>query len=253
MSDTPEYKRPPVGEALIDIRVDPLPPDYLQRLDKLHDKVSRDYPTKKVRHSFEGSIQIEGGTVVTSPVTSGPFGYWFESKDNKKIIQVRLDGFTYNSIKADPYEAWPGWNTMRNEAMQAWKLYAETLSLVELTRFAVRYINRIVIPGSSVELYDYFTVTPRIPSDFPYQDMLNFSSSVTISIPDHKALAIVKQAPALNPHPGTTSIILDIDVFRNERVRLNEFPLWETLDKLRDLKNKIFETSLLPKAKELFK
>lgn len=253
MPGAPSYRKPPVGEALIDIRVDPFSKDYLQRLEGLHGKLITNYPNKKTRHKFEGTVQIEGDKVVASPKVSGPYGYWFESEDRRRIVQVRLDGFTYNRIKPDPYEEWPGWSRMRDEAKEAWELYAEALNLSEFTRLAVRYINTIPIPESPIELYDYFTAPPRIPRDLPYQDMLDFSSSVTISIPAHKAIAVLKHAPAPQPYPGTISIVLDIDVFRNERATLSTFPLWETLDQLRALKNEIFEASLLPRAKEFFK
>jgi len=253
MAGAPSYRKPPVHEALIDIRIDPISADHLQRLEDLHKKLIKEYPNKKVRRRFSGTVQIEATTVVRLPVESGILGYWFQSQDQRRLVQVRLDGFTYNRIKPDPHEEWPGWNKMRDEAKEAWKLYAEALNLSEFTRLAVRYINTIAIPVSPIELYDYFTAPPRIPPDLPYQDMLDFSSSVTISFPAHKAIAVVKHAPAPQPYPGTISVILDIDVFRNERATLSTFPMWETLDQLRDLKNEIFEASLLPRTKELSK
>ncbi len=252
MAVSRNYRKPPVWEALIDIRTDASPTDKLQHLDNLHQSLLREYPHKKIRYQFAGGVQIEGDRVVQSPVVSGPFGYRFESEDGRRIVQVRLDGFTYNRIKPDPNEEWPGWEKIRDEAKPAWDLYKDTLNLGEVTRLAVRYINQIVVPESSIELYDYFAAPPRIPPDLPYQDMLDFSSSVTIKVPSYKALAHVKHYPAPRQYPGAIAVALDIDVFRSERLTLTAFSIWEFLDELRDLKNTIFEASLLPRTKELF-
>jgi uncharacterized protein (TIGR04255 family) len=246
------YRRPPVLEALIDVRIDALPADKVLHLEKLHDALQGEYPSKKIRYQFAGGVQIEGDRVVQSPHVTGPFGYRYESEDGRRIVQFRLDGFTYNRIKPDPDEEWPGWEQIRDEAKPAWTLYKDTFNLVEITRLAVRYINQVVIPAPSIELYDYFTAAPRVPPDLPYQDMLDFSSAVTIKVPTCKALAHVKHYPAPQQYPGAITVALDIDVFRPERLTLSAFSIWELLDQLRALKNTIFEASLFPKTKELF-
>lgn len=252
MVASPNYRKPPVWEALIDVRIDALPTDKLPQLDNLHEALRREYPNKKIRYQFTGGVQIEGDRVVQSPVASGPFGYRLESEDGRRIVQFRLDGFTYNRIKPDPDEEWPGWEKIKNEARQAWDMYKDALDLNEVTRLAVRYINQIVIPEQSIELYDYFTAPPRIPQGLPYQDMANFSSSVTIKIPTHKALALLQHYPAPRQYSGAIAIALDIDIYRPERLILSARPIWELLDQLRDLKNTIFEASLLSRTKELF-
>jgi uncharacterized protein (TIGR04255 family) len=252
MMEVAQYKKPPVSEALIDIRIDSLPPENLQLLENLTSVLAAKYPTKKLRHKFEGAVQIEGSKVVALPTTSGAYGLWLESEDQRGIMQIRLDGFTHNRIKPDPYEVWPGWEIMREEAKYVWEIYASALNVTEISRLAVRYINQIVVPESTIELYDYFTAPPRIPSDLPYQDILDFSSSVTIKIPKYKALAVVKHYPIPQIYPGAIAVALDIDVSRPGKVLLDSFPVWETLDQLRKLKNTIFEASLLPKTKELF-
>ncbi|MBU6434736.1 MAG: hypothetical protein KJS98_15620, partial [Nitrospirae bacterium] len=71
MLEVPQYKNPPVSEALIDIRIDPLPPENLQLIESLTNRLAAKYPTKKLRYKFEGGIQVEGAKVVASPVASG--------------------------------------------------------------------------------------------------------------------------------------------------------------------------------------
>ena len=76
---------------------------------------------------------------------------------------------------------------------------------------------------------------------------------MAISIPEHQAIAVLKHAPAKDQYDGAIAVTVDIDVYRPHRILVNQFPIWETLDQLRELKNKIFEASLLPRTKEIFK
>jgi uncharacterized protein (TIGR04255 family) len=252
MAKVEEYSKPPVSEALIDVRIDLLPSEHLQVLESIQGRVAARYPTKKVRHRIEGSVEIQGPQVITAPIVTGPIGYWFESSDRRSIIQARLDGFTFNLLKPDPAQAWPGWAHLETDAREAWNLYAQVINVAEITRFGVRYINTIEIPAPSIELSDYFTAAPRVPESLPYQDILNFQSAVTVKIPEHKAIAIIKYAPSKKQLSGIT-VTLDIDVFRSDRVSLSTFPLWETLSAFRTVKNAIFESNLQPKARELFR
>ncbi len=252
MSDAPSYSKPPVSEALIDIRIDPVPSEFLRPLENLYDRLAKDYPDKKTRYQHTGGIKVDEGKVVSTSAAGGPIGYWFQSEDARRLIQVRLDGFTFNRLKPDPNERWPGWPIMREEAKSTWELYAQTLSLREITRLAIRYINQIVIPQPGVELNDYFTTSPQIPPGLPFQHIGHFFTRTEIPIPDLKVTAIVIQAPAREKFPDSVALTLDIDVFKNERFPANTSILWENLDRLRDLKNMIFEACLHQRAKELF-
>lgn len=247
------YRKPPVREALIDIRIDPLPASVLSALEGLHETLSQDYPTKRTRHMWEGVWQVQGPELLTRQRAHGPIGYIFQSADEKQMVQMRLDGFTLNRLKPDPEERWPGWEVVREEARRTWEQYLAAIRPQEITRLAVRYINQIVIrTGSYIELDDFLTAPPQIPKALPYQTLAHFFSRVEIDIPNIDAKAIVTHMPARQQREGAVTIILDIDVFRHERMSLDTVNIWETLDRFRDLKNTIFEASLRERTKRLF-
>ena len=52
--------------------------------------------------------------------------------------------------------------------------------------------------------------------------------------------------------PGVVSIVLDIDTFREYATPASDEEAWASLDKLRDLKNDVFEACIEDKARELF-
>lgn len=252
MSQKPNYKKPPVREALIDIRVDRLPSTVLPELERLHEKLNTNYPSKQTTYEIEARLEIHEASFAARQKSRGIIGYRFISSDSKKIVQSKLDGFTFNRLKPDPDEGWPGWETLREEAKNAWDLYVEIIKPREITRLAVRYINQIVVRAASIELDEYFTAPPRVPKELPYQGLDNFFGRVGISIPDLSATAVITHAPAPKPFPNSVTIILDIDIFRQQRMVLDSSIIWETLDRFRDLKNNVFEACLHQKAKDLF-
>src|SRR5688572_30820653 len=105
MPDVTRFPNAPITEALLDIRVK-LPAEVtLTRLASFHDNVREQYPVKRERVRWEGSIQFEPGIVPEMrPPSGGPDGYLFTSADGKQIVQARLDGFTFNRLK--PYDRW---------------------------------------------------------------------------------------------------------------------------------------------------
>jgi uncharacterized protein (TIGR04255 family) len=253
MAEAPPYAKPPVSEALVDIRVDPLPSAQLSVIKSLHEKLIGEYPTQKAQQSWEGLWEIAEDRTSTSQKSLGVTGYSFESKDKKRIVQYRLDGFTCNFLKPDPSEAWIGWEHLRNESRRTWDLYANALGVHEAIRVAVRYINKIVVPGPIVELGDYLTKPPDVPKDLEYQSLSNFLSRVTVVIPDLNASATITQAPTGESRLDAVVILLDIDIVMSKRIPSSSEALWQTLDRFREIKNSIFEKSLHPRAKELFK
>ncbi len=253
MAATPTYKKPPVREAIVDIRIPRLPATSLSKLDELHGQLIHQYPGKNTAYAFEGQWEMREATISSSQKSLGPVGYYFTSSDEKQTLQFRLDGYTFHRLKPNPEEGWPGWQSLRKQAKSAWELYVAETNPQEVTRLAIRYINQVVIPTTSIELDDYFTATPQVPKRFHYQDISNFFSRVAIPIHDLGATAVLTHAPSPRPFPNTVTVILDIEVFRDQKAPLDSDSIWETLDQFRDTKNSVFEESLRAKAKKLFK
>lgn len=245
------YSRPPVREAIIDIQIDALPEEVLPKLKECGTEFESSYPKTKTQYLGKISMKFSDADM-TSEQNKQLLGYIFQSSDENRCVQLRLDGFTFNLLKPDPMAAWPGWNVLRDEARRAWDKYVTATRTTEIRRFAVRYINQIVIPEGKIKHSDYFTEAPRIPEGLP-QDLKHFFSRIEVHNPDPEAFIIITQAPAPNPYHSQPTFTLDIDVIRERRMPLDSFDLWRALDHFRELKNTVFEASLHPKAKKLFR
>lgn len=124
-SDQFKFSRPPVCEGLIDIRIQPLPLEALKKIEELHTHFSSRFPNKQTQYEISSSLKIEESKVTTNIKTPNPLGYLLESLDKKKLVQFRRDGFTFNQLKPDPDESWPGWESIKYEARELWDRYSQ--------------------------------------------------------------------------------------------------------------------------------
>jgi len=235
----------PIAEALIDIRVKARETLKVEQFDSIYNSISKEYPVKKTRSKWEGRLEFKKGESSLSAATETIDGSIFTSGDQKQIFQARLDGFTFNRLK--PYETW---ERFRDEARRLWEKYREVTS-PEITRVALRYINKMEFPLPVKNFGDYLTAPPTVPADLP-QGVSSFLTRVVIHEPDINAAGIITQALEQIINPNVLTIILDIDVFKQKSEGIKEEDAWQTLEKLRHFKNKIFFESITEKAKELF-
>jgi uncharacterized protein (TIGR04255 family) len=247
--------RSPVCEGLIDIRIQPLSLEALPIIEGLHTNFSSRFPNKQTQYEISSSLKIEESKVTTNIKTPNTLGYLFESLDKKKLVQFRRDGFTFNQLKPDHDEIWPGWESFKSEARELWDLYSQAMNFDNVERLALRYINKIVLKGKSgtgIDLDDYLTAAPQIPSPLP-QTLMNYFTRVEFPFPKVNGWGIIIMTPHPEKSPNTIKITLDIEVFQRKTMPLDNDLIWSSLDQFRDAKNEIFDASLTKKAKELFK
>jgi len=236
----------PITEALIDIKIRIKDDFDLNRLQSLYAFISDTYPDKKPQQKWESKLEFKPDGPITTTSGGQVFGYVFNSADKKQIFQAKLDGFTFNRLK--PYDTW---ESFRNEAKRLWQFYSQLMA-AEITRVAVRYINRFNIPLPIKDFNEYLVAAPIVPDILP-QGVFSFLTRVVIVNPEINANAIITQALEQAKEPSSVPIVLDIDAFRYNREGIKEEEAWVLLEKLRDFKNDIFFSSITDKAKELFR
>lgn len=244
-----QYQNPPITEALLDIRVS-LPPDVnLEQLAIYHDEVKDTFPGKEQRIAWTGGFEFKPGTPPkVTPPSGGPDGFFFRSPSENKLIQVRRDGFTFNKLK--PYTNWPQFS---KEAKSHWERYLRIAKPYQVTRLALRYINRIEIPLPFKDFKEYVLTIPDIAPGLP-NAMSNMIMQLVV--PDEKIGATANITEAIEPLKEGQSFlgfIFDIDVFRKITLQPDDKKIWEIMEDLRAFKNQIFKKSLTEKCKELFK
>jgi uncharacterized protein (TIGR04255 family) len=251
----PPYKKAPITEAVIELRVklpDGTAVDDLQRLQAL---LPSSYGAPVDIYEDVTTIEIRPGKLAPIAHTTRTHqGYRFAKTDESRVLQAKLGGFTYSALA--PYESW---ETFCPEARGLWELYRETFHPTSVTRVAVRYINRIDIPLNVVdsrgqlELEDYFKTYPQITEELPHHTMAGFVMQVPVPQPDIESILLLKQGVVPPPRPEVFSVLLDLDIFREVTWEPNDDEtIWGFLETLRKRKNQAFEASITDATRELF-
>jgi uncharacterized protein (TIGR04255 family) len=170
----------------------------------------------------------------------------YASEDQKQVYQTRLDGFAFSRLA--PYESWERFS---NEARRLWQAYRECLKPVAVTRLAVRYVNRLDIPGERIEIKDYLRTSPEIGQDLP-QNLDSYFMQLQIPMDDIRCKLVLNETIGQPSQVDHISLILDIDLFRTEDIPEEEESIWELFEALRRRKNEVFEACITDRARELF-
>lgn len=244
------FPNPPIKEAILDLRVNLPEETGLEQLETYHDEIKGKFPKKEKRFIWEGKIEFKKEEI--QPAIEAPpsrhDGFFFRSEDSSKVVQGRLDGFTFNKLR--PYD---NWEAFRSEGRDLWNHFVKIAKPKNVIRLALRYINRIEIPLPLEKFQDYILTFPQVASGIPNK-FSNFLVRLEIPNPEIQAKAIVTETMEAAPPSGEFfPFIFDIDVIRTAVLDPADPEIWRIMEKLREFKNSIFLNSITEKTKGLFK
>jgi uncharacterized protein (TIGR04255 family) len=134
---------------------------------------------------------------------------------------------------------------LRKAARGTWQGFLAASGPVNVSRLAVRYINAINIPlGADYD--EYLTTGPRVPKLVP-PIVTSFIQRVLVPFEEESATAIITQTLEM-PAPA----VLDIDVFTECSLEGASADIWSGLEKLRNIADRIFFSSLTEKVIQSF-
>ncbi len=249
VSEYPHLSKAPIVEAVIDFRVK-LPSDFkLDAFQPLRTQLAEDYPGFEEQQIVEQIIkQTPGSAAEFSTRLSGIHGYRLLSKDGKNVVQLRRDGFTFSRL--NPYTRW---DEVFTEAWRLWGMYVEAGRPAEVSRIAVRYINRMLFPPPFSNPEEYLKAPPMTAEGWP-TEMSAFLTRVVMH--DAESEVSVNVIQALESQiPGQTSValIFDIDAYDDVMLPSDDVTIRERFGKLREMKNRVFFNGLTTRAIDLFR
>ncbi|MFA6209149.1 MAG: TIGR04255 family protein [Candidatus Obscuribacterales bacterium] len=237
------FKNAPITEAVIEIRVETPAgvslPDLATNLDL------NDYPARKNRIELEGMFEF-GEETSSAKTAQKHTGYIYTHSSGKQILQVSDNTFSLSRLA--PYGSW---NEFSTEARRLWDAYNKAVSPTKISRIALRYINRIDIPLPVTDLKDYLRTYPEMSAAMS-QGLSGYFMRLENVQPDIRAALVLHQAMVPPPNPEVASILLDIDLFRDEQLANDVEAIWQGLEELRRKKNEIFLGCLTENTLRLF-
>jgi uncharacterized protein (TIGR04255 family) len=244
MASGRHYANAPITEAIIDLRVEPRAGISAETFAAAREGEDAAYPSREEMYEAAGTMEFRKGAA-TASAHQRQTGYRFTSADGKNIFQARSDGFTLSRLA--PYESW---EPFRDEARRLWSGYRKRFGPAQITRLAVRYINRIDMPGNRVDLKRYLRTAPEVSPDLP-QDVEGLFLQIRIPQTDIQSHALVNEAIVPPVREGVLSVVLDIDLFRANNVPGDEEGIWQFFDVLHTRKNDIFEACITDDTRRL--
>jgi uncharacterized protein (TIGR04255 family) len=235
------YRNAPIAEAALDIRVRAPKGLTADVLDSVRDDA---YPFARPRLvKVEFKVGQQPGNLpgqIKGEVSNTPIGSAFASADQKQVFQVRTDGFTHNRLA--PYVDWASFS---GEARRLWTKYESGVKPERIELLGLNYLNQILVPlGASFE--DYLKTYIYIPPELP-QKVNTYNLSIQIPWPEDGILVYVSQALAPAVKVGFATMILNIQAFNQidkSPEDVSDSDIWQVFDKLRDVKNAVFEGSI---------
>jgi uncharacterized protein (TIGR04255 family) len=242
----PRYAKAPIIEAIIDIRVR-LPKEVsFEQLKGAQTGVSAAFPVVDNLHeSFVAFGQGPGpfDAEMQRRTRSSPV---FKSEDGRRVWQSRLDGFTFSQLK--PYDTW---KDFLDAAAAAWASYREATKPEAIIRLSLKYVNRFDIPEPVNDLKSFLKTVPEVSSDLTQAKVGGLFMQLQIPQPDIEGMLVLTEAMVPPPQVGIVSIVLDIEVSKQNNLPQTDMEIWSYFEKLRERKNQVFEASITNAAREL--
>jgi uncharacterized protein (TIGR04255 family) len=234
----------PIVEALIDFRVPPQAQTAVDELGSISAEVGVEYSQREQINVFSTRLDVNEGRVHQSAAAHSKVGWLYKSQN--QVAQFRMDGFTFSRL--EPYTTWGG---VFEEALRLWKIYVQKTQPAQISRIAVRYINRMKLQGPAT-LKTYLTAPPELPEPSP-QSIRDFLCRIHVTDSKSSASAAVIQALEPQVEPSSISLLLDIDAYR-DRLTLdpNDPSIREKFESLRRLKNEIFFACITERTAEIY-
>ena len=239
----PKYKRPPITEAVVEVRVEgPIP---METIERVRDRLRQFYPAPE-QMLIETNFELRGTEART--FTPTPAGFRMTAGDGASLVSVGPHSIGTSTLP--PYE---GWEAFIATAQRNWEIWKKLIGWMKIVRIGVRYLNRIDIPSISntLNIDDYLTFTIKGPPlDLP--PMNSFAINETRPLGEDDCDLILNAGLVPSPLVKTLSLLLDVDISRSVDLPQNDEALWALVNRMRDHKNLIFEACITGRARELF-
>ena len=239
-----KYVHPPIVEAVCEFRITSESKWDLTIPGLVYEKVRKEFPKKEqrlIRRIEATQIPKENKQRVSTEER-----ILFLTNNRKMFIQMGSRLLAVNCLK--PY---PTWNGFKPEIENAFGALCGIVDIKGLQRIGLRYINRIEIPGTLVNLDDYFAFRPFIGRNLP-QVLENFIVGSVFPSSDEQDACKVQLTNATCEKPGHSAFLLDLDYFLSQPQPLPANKASEWIETAHHQIENIFEGCITDRLRKIF-
>lgn len=237
----PPYDTPPIIEAVVQVRyAEPVAKGLQAKLIK---RLKHEYANELALQAVGANVNFERqeAAFVAEPQSR------LSSPDEADVLIVHPTILTWSRLA--PYQ---GWRSLAERVRRDARSAHEVTGLRKIIQLGVRYINRIdiQIDGPIVRYEDYLTINLSLPE--AWDGISNYGWRIEKPFPDVGVHTIVQSAIIAPEIPNHAAFLLDIDVIRQLDIPARTEEVFQILERMRDLKNEIFELSITDTARASF-
>lgn len=248
-----EYTRPPIVEAVIEIKFDSsVDSDKLEKIKRVLEKrYDHSQPIESIGIKFNVQDQIP-----TTEKNDHIRGYRFQSADASEAMLIWPNSLIVSQLP--PYVGWDVFFARFQREFKSFRRFGKA----GISRVGIRYVNRIDIPladsasssDSSVNGFapaEFMTLHPSLPDIEAKWG--RFSMQVVSDLPDIGCGLSLQSQIVPPPLLDYFSLVLDIDIFREVEDPMSLNALFELMELMRLKKDAVFESCITDKSRELFR
>lgn len=240
----------PVVEVVLDIDCD-LPPDFdlASSEDRFKTAFQSGYPKLRKQIIATHHLEMKAGPPTHASAELGVSAHQHVSEDEKQIVQVRREGFSFNRLA--PYS---GLDACLLEIERAWRLFVDWALPIQIRLIRLRYVNLLHLPisrGYPLQLNEYLVNGPTL-SDQGSLGLLRFLDQ-RVAFEKETKHVVEWLLTSQGAEGDRLPVILDIS---STATVAGEPGDWEhilgQIQSLRRLNNQVFSKSLTEKCLQLF-
>ena len=233
----------PIVEAIVEFQFSVSDDVTFEMLQEVADALKADYPKQEEKRSSIFKAVIKSSGPETEVHDGGLVGISAKSSDNKNIVQLFRDRFSFSQLP--PYQ---NWELLEKQAIEIWKVFLAKTKIDGINRVGVRFINKIEIDLPFDDFNDYIVGAPTVPKGLP-QSLSAFDMRLIIPNKDIDADGIVNMSMnGFDRERNVVPVILDVDVGKAGPIRSDEESLHDILVELRNYKNELFFHNITDKV-----
>ncbi|MEV7322831.1 TIGR04255 family protein [Streptomyces sp. NPDC093970] len=244
--DTPRrtYKNPPIVEAVCTFSFASDSHWNVTVPGRFYELVRDEYPEEPEERSvMQASINTIPEARVEQ-VSLGSTGSRVAFRNKSQVLTIAPRNLGIHALA--PYE---GWESFRRRCLDALRSYGEVVGEAEISGLGLRYVNRIILPETTVNLSDYFTIVQGLPGEgFPGQ-LTSFFDRMEVNYTD-APVKIAFTWASDDQVADQAAFIMDFDLQRRGEIRNADVASF--LDDLRERQRVAFESLIQDKLREVF-
>jgi len=237
------YPRPPITEAVLEVRVEGKL--SARDMERCVERFRRQY--KNVENITEFEINFEDGKPISRPKSTG-----FKLTSENAVDLLLLNPSSVASIRLAPYSRW---EDLLESAKSNFDTFTKLLGRQVVSRIGARFVNRIDVPSKLMvgrSWNDFFRLGANVPGEVA---RAYGSYYVNLGARSEEGVMIVINTGVIGDNVllDHTSVLLDIDVALEGDIPQRIDDMWARAEVLRKVKNRIFESSITDRCRELFR